>query len=115
LDSNPVSNIYLFAYDEPEDIEMEYLQLKNLSSISNEDAKQIAIQNRYTHGKNDEAFIKVGKDILDRIFNTEKYYTEYPICLTAESCDFLRSKGYAMPWMGVSVEKLVEYGWIKLV
>lgn len=29
--------------------------------------------------------------------------------------DFLRSKGYAMPWMELSVKKMVEYGWIKLV
>ena len=28
--------------------------------------------------------------------------------------DFLRSKGYALPWMGLSVEKLVEYGWVVL-
>ena len=29
--------------------------------------------------------------------------------------DYLRSKGYALPYMGLSVEKLVEYGWVKLV
>lgn len=28
--------------------------------------------------------------------------------------DFLRSKGYVLPWMGLSVEQLVEFGWIKL-
>jgi DNA polymerase III gamma/tau subunit len=28
--------------------------------------------------------------------------------------DYLRSKGYALPWMGLSVETLQEYGWIKL-
>lgn len=28
--------------------------------------------------------------------------------------DYLRSKGYALPYMGLSVETLVEYGWIKL-
>lgn len=29
--------------------------------------------------------------------------------------DYLRSKGYALPFMGVSVETLIEWGWIKLV
>lgn len=29
-------------------------------------------------------------------------------------CDYLRSKGYALPWMDLSVEDLVEYGWVKL-
>lgn len=28
--------------------------------------------------------------------------------------DYLRSKGYALPFMGLSVEKQIEYGWIKL-
>lgn len=28
--------------------------------------------------------------------------------------DFLRSKGYALPWMGLSVEEMIEFGWIKL-
>lgn len=28
--------------------------------------------------------------------------------------DYLRSKGYALPWMGLSVEEMVEAGWIKL-
>ena len=27
-----------------------------------------------------------------------------------EAYDYLRSKGYALPWMGLSVEKLIEYG-----
>jgi len=30
-----------------------------------------------------------------------------------EVCDYLRSKRYAMAYMGLSVETLVEYGWIK--
>lgn len=28
--------------------------------------------------------------------------------------DYLRSQGFAMEWMGLSVSKLVSYGWIKL-
>lgn len=28
--------------------------------------------------------------------------------------DYFRSKGYALPWLGLSVEKQIEYGWIKL-
>ena len=28
--------------------------------------------------------------------------------------DYLRSKGYALPWMDLLVEDLVEYGWVKL-
>lgn len=32
-----------------------------------------------------------------------------------EEITYLRSKGYALPWMGLSVEQQIEYGWIKLI
>lgn len=28
--------------------------------------------------------------------------------------DYLRSKGYALPWMGYTVEQLISFGWLKL-
>jgi hypothetical protein len=34
--------------------------------------------------------------------------------LPAKYIDYLRSKGYAIPYRGLSVEKLVEYGWVVL-
>lgn len=37
--------------------------------------------------------------------NSEDYYFAY---------QYLQSKGYALPWMGYSVEELVEAGWVKL-
>ena len=32
----------------------------------------------------------------------------------ANAVDYLRSRGYALPWMGVSVEDQIKYGWVKL-
>ena len=34
--------------------------------------------------------------------------------LSIKTGDYFRSKGYALSYMGLSVEDLVEYGWIKL-
>lgn len=34
--------------------------------------------------------------------------------LKAYIADYLRSKGYALPYNGISVETLIEWGWIKL-
>lgn len=34
--------------------------------------------------------------------------------LTWLCVEYLRSKGYALPWMGLTVEEMVEAGWIKL-
>jgi hypothetical protein len=31
-----------------------------------------------------------------------------------QAIDYLRSKGYSVPWMGISVEEQVQRGWIKL-
>ena len=31
-----------------------------------------------------------------------------------QSLDYIRSKGYAIPYMDLSVKDLIEYGWIKL-
>lgn len=75
----------------------DYLELKPLSSITDEEHKEI---------------------LENPIYNTEKsvqknkignYYTS-DIAIT----DYLRSKGYALPFMGISVKKLVEFGWIKI-
>lgn len=33
---------------------------------------------------------------------------------TVKATDYLRSKGYALPFIGLSVNDLVEYGWLKL-
>ena len=44
-------------------------------------------------------------------------YTEYAEkgCFILDESDYLRSKGYALPWMGLSVEEMVDAGWIKLI
>jgi len=82
----------------------EYLELKPLSSISEEDAIELAkIENDFTDP------IRRGKAII-RFFE----YSSYRHYTCGRMIDFLRSRGYALPWMGLSVEKLIEYGWIKL-
>lgn len=101
LDSRPVNNTYLFGYDEPEDIEMEYLELKPLSLITDEDAEG------YLHFIGCHSFgnrIEKAKEQIQEDCHNDIHMSDY-----------LRAKGYALPWMGISVEKLVEYGWIKLI
>lgn len=34
--------------------------------------------------------------------------------LVNAGADYLRSKGYALPWMGLSIDDLIKYGWVKL-
>lgn len=75
------------VYDaiKPSWIESFYLELKPLSHITDEDAINLGY-----------GYVSHLKSNLDR------------------NIDQLRNLGYALPWMDLSVEDLIEYGWIKL-
>ncbi|MDV3882930.1 hypothetical protein CMU04_06315 [Elizabethkingia anophelis] len=79
-----------------------YLELKSLDDITEEDlnyCSQICFKNtRMT-------FASV-KDYLE-----QNYLFGF---FMDEEVDYLREKGYAVKWRGLSVEKQIEYGWIKL-
>jgi hypothetical protein len=62
------------------------IELKPLSSISDEDLKRMKL-----------IMLPVNQPIKNI------------------QVDYLRSKGYALPWMGLSVDEMVEAGWIKLI
>ena len=66
-------------------IQFNWLELKPLSSITDEDAINLGY-----------GYVSHFKSNLDR------------------NIDQLRNLGFAVPWMDLSVEDLVEYGWIKL-
>lgn len=100
-------------------LEDSYLGLTPLSQITDEDA--VAVYNLAgvdeAHVKfyelNDSDFIKQGKNLAQSALysNGTRFTGLYRMSLVA---DYLRSKGYALPWMGLSVEDLVSYGWVKL-
>ena len=75
------------------------LVLTALEDITDEDAIEVAKMNKYTHGVNDAAFVRVGKDILKRIFIDK----QSNMCLPYESADYLRSKSYMIPFMGIDL------------
>ena len=89
-------------------IEESWLELKPISQITEDDYKSIPdlyygstdnwfnAQRIYTHETLEECVSKVIKKLKP---------TQY---------DYLRSKGYALPYMELSIETLQEYGWIKL-
>lgn len=81
-----------------------FLRLKPLSQITDEDAdfclKEMGIPYRDDIVYNASKFRRV---VLDKRMRT----------IDAATVDHLRSKGYALPWMGISVEEQIEFGWIK--
>lgn len=90
---------------------IEYLELTPLSEISDEDLNNINFQ------------FPMGRDGVD-IYFTENNYTFHWRAskgtqvkeghLILKDFDYLRSKGYALPYLDLSVEDLIEYGWIKI-
>ena len=83
-----------------------FIELKPLERISNDDVKEIMkIEN----------FIGDFEEILvDDSFLNLLLAIKNGLCNRFHIIDYLRSKGYALPWMNLSVDDLVEYGWIKL-
>lgn len=73
-----------------------YLNLKPLSSISDQDLAKLPINKQFVRSefwKNDVML----KGLEDRFR------------------DQLRALGYALSWMGLSVDQMVKAGWIKLI
>ena len=103
----------------------DFLELKPLSHISDEDVIQ-GITYLYN----------ITREALGEILEIKHYYTFSSITTIEIGCnfktsrsihhwsgtkkigsfeaDYFRSKGYALHYMDLSVEDLVEYGWVKL-
>ncbi|MCT4086648.1 hypothetical protein HZP82_04560 [Elizabethkingia anophelis] len=77
-----------------------YLELKSINDISDEDAEELGGLLGWKHPQ------EYRKHFLENHTHGDS--------LEQFEVDFLREKGYALPWMGLSVEKLIEYGWVKL-
>lgn len=79
----------------------EFLMLKSISKITDDDANNISIYGEYA---------KKNKGFKVNGYDTPQGFVPYAM----PSVDYLRSKGYALPFMELSVDKLIEYKWIKL-
>src|SRR5690606_41780636 len=94
-------------------LDKKFLQLKPLSSISDEDAIEVA-KIYVVLEKNETS--EVGKTISSKFEKPSDMI--YAPTWSGKNwlivSDYLRSKGYALPFMGISVEQMIEWNWIKL-
>ncbi len=88
------------------------LLLKSLGEISDQDAYNIGVllNPLPTYGNPK----KVGQDIAKHILEPNSTYA-YNYLMAQKITDFLRSHGYALPYMQWSVEELVEFGIFKII
>lgn len=85
------------------------LLLLPLSEITDEDALKI---DGVLDGE-EIATVEWGKILLEDMFSEtqrNKWGVQHIVLIS----DYLRSKGHALPYNGISVEKQVEWGWVKL-
>lgn len=62
----------------------------------------------YTYEEKQHIVFNVGDDGISHNKGAA-YFEQWSSCL-----DYLRSKGYALQWMDMSIEELISRGWIKL-
>lgn len=88
------------------------LLLKPLSSISDEDAKELSLRLGTVVGL-DEIIHKNSPDLVKEV--VENYSSINSLwMLPARFVDKARELGYAIDWNNLSIEKQIAYGWIKL-
>lgn len=99
-----------------QNIAVSYLELTLLSQISDKDLLKISrmmfpnsdIRNV---GANEFSFwYDVRGANKGRWFHKSDYWGN----LNTQQSDYLRSQSYALSWMGIKVDTLIEWGWIKL-
>lgn len=89
-----------------------FLYLKRLEDISDEDLEKIYHIHSgiigYDYTMDFQSPLIMAKHWKDNDLNWNKTIFKY-----REIVDYLRSKGYALPFMNLSIENLVRIGWIK--
>lgn len=91
-------------------IEDAYLLLRPISSMTNEEMIEYF---DFLYDRNRSEFSKIQSiksDILsDKIFNQIM-----SIAQSIKATDYLRSRGFAVPYFDISIKELIDYKWIVL-
>ncbi|WP_336092561.1 hypothetical protein [Leeuwenhoekiella sp. CH_XMU1409-2] len=88
-----------------------FLELRSLSNINNEDIKELAIILcvDWEESKEFTRLLSAGYKRIYDLLGDPISYGEFVFAI-----DYLRSKGYALLYNGLSVEDQIEYRWIKI-
>lgn len=86
-----------------------YARLKPLSQINDEDSIEVSKLEAWNYEKNLTA--ENLQSIKNGIQNMILFKRG---AINTHAFDFLRSKGYAIPFLGMSVEEMEKLGWIKI-
>jgi len=87
----------------------EFLELKPLSKATREEVFDTYCKMWEFNENLIESDTAIAKDWFDN-YGAQNY-----VKFNQEQTDFLRSKGYAVPFMEYSVEDLISFGWVQLL
>lgn len=99
-----VTDMYVGGFDGKE-----WLELKPLSSITDEDLLKIAELLSWRSTMQESSILAQTKELLLNQSQTNLYREHW-----SDIVDKVRELGYAHKWNSVTVEQQIEYGWIKL-
>lgn len=104
-----------------------YAELTPLSQITDEDAIEVAkLESEFFNCKYEHISIEreANKGVIVQKFNNCAHIEDSVFIgddnrinfstMKYPAYQYIRSKGYALPWMGLSVDDLISYGWVKL-
>lgn len=87
-----------------------HLELKPLSAITDDDAIKVFKILFPELNKPDDFMIEIGGDWARCVHANLSSINKNIVHMI----DYLRSRSYALPWLDLSVDDLISYGWIKL-
>lgn len=91
-----------------------WLELKKLEDITDEDAvelSKVGLPDRlYDYLWSSPTGVQIAKSIQ----SGRQTNTFYPSFQMGTAFDYLRSKSYALPYLGIPVEIMEQWGWLKL-
>lgn len=118
LDSHNITASYLTIHETDEYINrIPYLELTDLSNITDEHAIEVAKISKLSNSIKGFKVYKNnnGHTVVDnQTGSNPSGYRVIDECLYQDCVDFLRSKGYAVPFCGLSVDELIKRNWVKL-
>lgn len=89
-----------------------FLELKPLSQISDEDAEycigKMECSLRINDPNHGDYGMSPSSIFINSIIGHNSFYID------RRESDYLRLNGYAIKWVDLKIEDLIEYGWIKL-
>lgn len=92
---------------------IEKLRLRSLESITDEEAVEVA---RIVYSNSAFHTPEYGKSFIKKVVNGDSWNAHYyAYGKVLHAIDYLRSRSFALPYLGVPVDEMVKEGFVELI